>query len=988
VPELVRRLGEALGDAYHIEEELGGAGMSRVFVAEEIGLARRVVIKVLPPEMAAAVNRDRFRREVLLAARLQHPHIVPVLAAGARDDLLYYVMPLIRGESLQAKLAREAELPVAETARILREVTDALAYAHSEGVVHRDIKPANILISGGHALITDFGVAKGMSASSGENVIHSMGLAIGTPAYMSPEQASGSATVDHRADLYALGAMAFEMLAGRPPFIGMSAQALLAAQVNQPPEHVQQLRPAVPALLDSVIARCLEKRPADRWQQAAELLPYLDSLLMPVNSGATTPMTPAYTSGEAQPAMSGTTPKLPGAASRSWDTVSRLGKRTKLIAAAAMFAVLGGSGYRLAQVLDVGPMVTLYASGALAERDRIVLAEVENRTADSSLAPAVTELLRTDLAQSRSVSVYDDAQLAEVLEQMQIPRDTPVSFAVARDVALRQGLKAILAGEITPIGTGLVLTARLVATASGDLLWTGRESVADADGLAAAVDRLSANLRAKIGESLRDIEAEPALADVTTRSTDALRLFTQAERLSDGGNSAGAVALLEQAVAMDSTFAMAYRRLAVLVRGRRDTARANDALRRAWELRDRLSARERHLVEGTYHLLLTGDTTRSIASYRALLSAYPDDRTALHNLAQLLLSRGKHDEALELQRSAIRLGVAAPATYMSAIPLEMQHGHRDSVRAMIDAFARSHSANPSLPLLRARYLMAVGELDSARTILTERIDAERGDDRVRAPLMEPLVSVLVAQGRLTAAESVLTRLADVQAAAVAPSARAFAADLSAASVLTYRSELARNVLRDTAAAASLLDQAGERLPWEQRPSPAAALLTAATSYANVNRLTDAKQYWRRWEAVAGEAARADLPAPALAARAAIARAEGRTEDAIRDWQAARRKRGCTACYADDIAATFVRLVRPDSAVTYLERATVDSTFGVAPSPVRAETMARLYELLGQRDRAIASWRVVVRSWNAPDPVLQPRAKAARERIAALEGMRR
>jgi len=287
VSEILNQLTESLGSQYRLERELGGGGMSRVFLAEEVALGRKVVIKVLPPEMAAGVNQERFRREIQLAARLQHPHIVPLLAAGSAGDVLWYAMPFIEGESLRVKLARGGELPVAETVRILREVADALAYAHSQGVVHRDIKPDNVLLSGRHALVTDFGVAKAVSESTGSHTLTSLGLALGTPAYMAPEQASADPHVDHRADIYALGAMAYEMLAGHPPFTGMSAQAILASHITQTPATVSSHRPAVPAALNAIVMRCLEKRPADRWQSAEELMPHLDALLTP--SGGTTP---------------------------------------------------------------------------------------------------------------------------------------------------------------------------------------------------------------------------------------------------------------------------------------------------------------------------------------------------------------------------------------------------------------------------------------------------------------------------------------------------------------------------------------------------------------------------------------------------------------------------------------------------------------------------------------------------------------------------
>src|SRR2546426_9020495 len=276
--ELKARLQVALGDAYRIERELGGGGMSRVFLAQETALKRQVVIKVLPPEMAAGVNVERFRREVELAASLQHPHIVPLLSAAASGDLLYYTMPLVEGESLRAKLARQGELPVSETIRVLADVADALAYAHAHGVVHRDIKPDNVLISGKHAVVTDFGVAKAVSASSGGSLT-SLGVALGTPAYMAPEQAAADPHLDHRADLYAVGVLAYEMLTGGAPFAGDPPQQLISAHLPRPVERPERLRPSIPPAVSTLVMRCLEKRPADRWQSADELLRQIDALL-------------------------------------------------------------------------------------------------------------------------------------------------------------------------------------------------------------------------------------------------------------------------------------------------------------------------------------------------------------------------------------------------------------------------------------------------------------------------------------------------------------------------------------------------------------------------------------------------------------------------------------------------------------------------------------------------------------------------------------
>ena len=285
--ELGDRLGRALGEEYRVEREIGGGGMSRVFLVQDLALDRKIVHKVLPPDLSAGLSVERFKREIQLAARLQHPHIVPVLSAGAKDGLLYYAMPFITGESLRARLSRQHELPIHDAVRVLRDVVDALSYAHASGVVHRDIKPDNVLVAGHHALVTDFGVSKALSNSTGESNLTSVGIALGTPAYMSPEQAAADPSIDHRADIYSVGALAYELLTGRPPFTGLTPQQVLAAHVNTMPGSVSLHRDHVPPALEAVVMRCLEKKPADRWQTADELLAHLEALATP--SGGLTP---------------------------------------------------------------------------------------------------------------------------------------------------------------------------------------------------------------------------------------------------------------------------------------------------------------------------------------------------------------------------------------------------------------------------------------------------------------------------------------------------------------------------------------------------------------------------------------------------------------------------------------------------------------------------------------------------------------------------
>ncbi len=281
-------LQESLGAAYTLERELGGGGMSRVFVARDQTLGRRVVVKVLPPELAAALSVERFKREIMLAAAMQHPNIVPVLSTGNTDRLPYFVMPFVEGESLRVRLGR-GPLSVREAVSVTKDVARALTFAHGRGVIHRDIKPDNIIISGATATVTDFGVAKAVAASragpargllesptpGGSTITHA-GVSLGTPTYMAPEQAAADPNTDFRADLYALGIVAYEMLVGAPPFQGRSPQALLAAQLTELPRPISQRRYGVPAGLERLIMQCLEKNPADRPRNAADMVRALD----------------------------------------------------------------------------------------------------------------------------------------------------------------------------------------------------------------------------------------------------------------------------------------------------------------------------------------------------------------------------------------------------------------------------------------------------------------------------------------------------------------------------------------------------------------------------------------------------------------------------------------------------------------------------------------------------------------------------------------
>ncbi|MCL4864401.1 MAG: serine/threonine protein kinase, partial [Gemmatimonadales bacterium] len=263
------RLTAALSDRYRIERELGQGGMATVYLAQDLKHDRQVAIKVLHPDLGATLGGERFLSEIRTTARLQHPHILPLLDSGTADGLLYYVMPLMTGETLRARLERERQLPVDDALRIAREVADALGHAHEQGIIHRDIKPENILLQGGHAVVADFGIALAVQTAGGQRMTQT-GLSLGTPHYMSPEQAMGERSIDARSDIYALGAVTYEMLAGEPPFTGPTVQAIVARVMSEEPRSLVQQRKAVSPMVEDTVLRALEKLPADRFATAAE----------------------------------------------------------------------------------------------------------------------------------------------------------------------------------------------------------------------------------------------------------------------------------------------------------------------------------------------------------------------------------------------------------------------------------------------------------------------------------------------------------------------------------------------------------------------------------------------------------------------------------------------------------------------------------------------------------------------------------------------
>jgi len=434
VVEQTDRLRTALSDRYRLDRELGQGGMATVYLAHDLRHEREVAIKVLRPELAATLGPQRFLQEIQIAARLTHPHILPLHDSGEASGFLYYVMPYVEGESLRDKLAREGELPVGESVRILKEVTDALAYAHGRGVVHRDIKPENVMLSGRHALVTDFGVAKALHDATGRQRLTTAGVALGTPAYMAPEQAAADPHMDHRADIYAVGAMGYELLTGRPPFTGSSPQMVLAAQVTEQPRPVTDHRPAVPPALAGTIMRCLEKKPADRWQTAAELLAELEVLASTPSGG----ITPTST----RPLEALTLQR--SGLSQGW--------KKPALAFVMLAIVVAGAWYATHRPAKLVP-------------GRIVVAPFENQTGDAS-QDAVGESIVERLTARISGEGMDVVPASAVQAERRHTGESRIE--VAQDLSRRTGAEVVVVETAQRTAGGMVYGAELLRMPEGN----------------------------------------------------------------------------------------------------------------------------------------------------------------------------------------------------------------------------------------------------------------------------------------------------------------------------------------------------------------------------------------------------------------------------------------------------------------------------------------------------------------------------------------
>ncbi len=1053
------QLQDTLGSAYTLERELGGGGMSRVFVAEENALGRKVVVKVLPPELTAGVNVERFDREILVAAKLQHPHIVPVLTAGQTQGLPYYTMPFVDGESLRARLAR-GPLPITEALSILKDVARALAFAHERGIVHRDIKPDNVLITGGSATVTDFGIAKAISASRTETpgaTLTMVGTSIGTPTYMAPEQAAGDPDTDHRADIYSFGCLGYELLAGRPPFTETAPRKLLMAHMGETPQPVTELRPDSPASLADLVMRCLAKEPAERPQQASDLVRVLETVTSSGSSQAmpsillggagmfrralalyaaafvavavlaraaivgiglpdwvfpgalivmalglpvvlwtgyvhrvarqAMTMTPTFTPGGTPSTARGTiaTMALKAAPHVSWYRTARGGT----YALGAFIVII--AAFMTMRAFGIGPFGSLIATGALTGRDRLVISDFQASNADTSLGRVVGEAVRAGLASSRIFTLLTPAEVAAALQRMQRPPTSIVDASTARQIGLREGVKAIVDGDVTQVGTSYIVTVRLVTTDSGRALASFQGTAKGADDIINVADDLSRKLRAKAGESLRQVQATPPLAYATTGSLEALRYYSQATRANGvEGNPASAVRLARQAVAIDSNFAEAWRLVAVAMSndGSYSPAAVDSAIRRAVALSGRLGERERdRILAFFYDQSPSGrDRAKAVSTYERLLSL-GDSAIAANNLATDYAERREYARAESLYRASIASDPSSSISYGNLTTPLFFEGKLEAVDSMADEMTRRFPDNSSgrqtkilLGFSRGHVAGAIAALDSAR---------RAGDPR--DPVFAPtwLRNAATAGGRLAEALAAARQLHQVDSTRGG----------GQPSVFYLGEDVRRRAEHGLSVDASLksFDAAAAAWDYEAEPAVNRPYLFLAQVNAVAGRVDRARELVSRYDASVGDTGLRRVQKPQEEyTQAVIAEAEHRwnqaadlyrKSDQLPDGPAISRPEGRLF----DLAAMFARAGMADSSIASYEEY-LRTPYGArerdGPDPglrgPLTEALAREYDSKGDTANAVRLYRDLTVLWKNADPELQPRVAAARRRLAQLE----
>ena len=654
--------------------------------------------------------------------------------------------------------------------------------------------------------------------------------------------------------------------------------------------------------------------------------------------------------------------------------------KNALLGGVAAFTLLGivTAVWMVMRTIGVGPAATLVARGVLDERDRVIVAEFTSETGDSLLARTATEALRVDLSQSTAVRVVEPRYVAEVLRRMERDPNERLSVATAGEVAIREGIKAVVAGEINSAGAGYVLTAELLTADRAQVLVSQRETAADSTRIIGAIDQLSKKLRERIGESLKSIQADDPLEQATTASLDALRMYSQAvHAIEVEGRPEKGITLLEEAVAIDSSFAMAWRKLGVALGNRgEEPSRAVAALQRAYDHRDRLTRVERFITIGSYYDNVTDETDKSIAAYENALEAYPDHPWVLNNLGGQYAELRDFQRQEELFHRAIRADSTSPLSYINLVFAQAGLAKTDDAENTLEAFEARFPDSPRIEESRAYLASMSGDYDAA----AEHVERVRANE-ARSPFWRAYTSTLL--GNFAAVQGKLGEAEEHYRAAVATNEER-GLDDQQLGILLNVAYLRAFVAADKDEAAALAEEALARWPLEAMDPLDRPYLAAASALARAGRISRAQELLDEYEALGlvVEDAQRDLHWM----RGEIALADDRTQQAVVELRRAHgRADACILCALPSLAEAYARSGEPDSAIAIYARY-LDTPAGAriwgdrfnrGPS---YEALGRLYDERGDWEKAAEYYAKFVELWADADPVLRPRVEAAQARL--------